>query len=67
MFDHASASTATEIVQNSAFERFARTGYVVSGLSPFPHFSNPFRLPRLVWSAGVGGVGDIEEVEHEGL
>jgi len=32
MFDHASTSTATEIVQNSAFERFARAGYVMSGL-----------------------------------
>lgn len=32
MFDQASTSTATEIVQNSTFERFARTGYVVSGL-----------------------------------
>lgn len=32
MFDHGSTSTATEFVQNSTFERFARIGYVVSGL-----------------------------------
>ena len=32
MFDHASSSTATNVAQNSACERFARAGYVVSGL-----------------------------------
>jgi hypothetical protein len=32
MSDHASSSPATQIAQNSVFERFARTGYVVSGL-----------------------------------
>ena len=32
MFDQKSVSTATEIVQNDTFERFARAGYVVSGL-----------------------------------
>ena len=32
MADHASSSTATQIAQNSVFERFARAGYVVSGL-----------------------------------
>jgi Domain of Unknown Function (DUF1206) len=30
--DHASSSPATQIAQNVVFERFARTGYVVSGL-----------------------------------
>ena len=35
MSDHASSSTATQIAQNSVFERFARAGYVVSGLSGF--------------------------------
>jgi Domain of Unknown Function (DUF1206) len=32
MSDHASSSTATQMAQNSVFERFARVGYVVSGL-----------------------------------
>ena len=32
MADHASSSTAAQIAQNSVFERFARAGYVVSGL-----------------------------------
>jgi hypothetical protein len=32
MSDHVSSSTATELAQNSVFERFARGGYVVSGL-----------------------------------
>ena len=32
MSDHASSDTATQIAQNSVFERFARAGYVVSGL-----------------------------------
>ena len=32
MSDHASSSPPTQIAQNSVFERFARTGYVVSGL-----------------------------------
>ena len=32
MSDHTSSSTATQIAQNSTFERFARAGYVVSGL-----------------------------------
>jgi hypothetical protein len=32
MSDHASSSTATQMAQNSVFERFARSGYVVSGL-----------------------------------
>jgi Domain of Unknown Function (DUF1206) len=32
MSDQASSPTATQIAQNSVFERFARAGYVVSGL-----------------------------------
>ncbi len=32
MPDDASSSTATQLAQNSVFERFARAGYVVSGL-----------------------------------
>jgi hypothetical protein len=32
MSDHVSSSTTTQIAQNSVFELFARTGYVVSGL-----------------------------------
>ena len=32
MSSHVSSSTATELAQNSVFERFARGGYVVSGL-----------------------------------
>ncbi|MDT5366409.1 MAG: hypothetical protein QOC62_840 [Mycobacterium sp.] len=32
MSNHASSSTPTQMAQNSVFERFARAGYVVSGL-----------------------------------
>ena len=32
MSDHASSSTATQVAQNSVFERLARAGYIVSGL-----------------------------------
>src|SRR6185295_14538197 len=32
MSDHASSSTVAQVAQNSVFERFARAGYVVSGL-----------------------------------
>jgi len=51
MFDHASASTATEIVQNSAFERFARTGYVVSGLL---HLTIGYLAIRIALGSSVG-------------
>jgi hypothetical protein len=32
MSGHTSSSAATQVAQNSVFERFARAGYVVSGL-----------------------------------
>ncbi|HYJ54257.1 MAG TPA: DUF1206 domain-containing protein [Mycobacterium sp.] len=51
MFDHASTSTATEIVQNSTFERFARTGFVVSGLL---HLTIGYLAIRIALGSGVG-------------
>jgi len=54
MFDHASTSTATEIVQNSTFERFARTGFVVSGLM---HVTIGYLAIRIALGSG-GGTAD---------
>jgi len=51
MSDLASTSTATEIVQNSTFERFARTGYVVSGLL---HLTIGYLAIRIALGSGVG-------------
>jgi len=51
MLDHASTSTATEIVQNSTFERFARTGFVVSGLI---HVTIGYLAIRIALGSGVG-------------
>jgi hypothetical protein len=51
MSDHASSSsTATQIAQNSVFERFARAGYVVSGLL---HLTIGYLAIRI--ALGVGG------------
>ena len=54
MSDLASTSTATEIVQNSTFERFARTGYVVSGLL---HLTIGYLAIRIALGSG-GGTAD---------
>ena len=51
MSDLASTSTAREIVQNSTFERFARTGYVVSGLL---HLTIGYLAIRIALGSGVG-------------
>jgi hypothetical protein len=51
MFDHASTSTATEIAQNSIFERFARIGYVVSGLL---HLTIGYLAIRIALGSTVG-------------
>ena len=51
MFDQASATSATEIVQNSTFERFARTGYVVSGLL---HLTIGYLAIRIALGSSVG-------------
>jgi hypothetical protein len=51
MLDHASTSSATEVVQNSTFERFARTGYVVSGLL---HLTIGYLAIRIALGSGVG-------------
>ena len=51
MSDHASSSTATQIAQNSAFERFARAGYVVSGLL---HLTIGYLAIRIALGSGVG-------------
>jgi hypothetical protein len=50
MPDHASSSTATQMAQNSVFERFARAGYVVSGLL---HMIIGYLAIRI--ALGVGG------------
>ena len=50
MSDHASSSTATQIAPNSVFERFARAGYVVSGLL---HLTIGYLAIRI--ALGVGG------------
>ena len=51
MFDQASASTATEIVQNGTFERSARAGYVVSGLL---HLTIGYLAIRIALGSSVG-------------
>ena len=50
MSDHASSSTATQIAEYSVFERFARAGYVVSGLL---HLTIGYLAIRI--ALGVGG------------
>jgi hypothetical protein len=50
MPDNASSSTATQMAQNSVFERFARAGYVVSGLL---HLIIGYLAIRI--ALGVGG------------
>jgi hypothetical protein len=47
-----SSTTATEIAQNSVFERFARAGYVVSGLL---HLAIGYLAIRI--ALGSGGTG----------
>jgi predicted transcriptional regulator with HTH domain len=51
MFDKKSASTATAIVQNDTFERFARAGYVVSGLL---HLTIGYLAIRIALGSSVG-------------
>ena len=53
MSDHAASSTATQIAQNSVFERFARAGYVVSGLL---HLTIGYLAIRI--ALGSGGSAD---------
>ena len=53
MSDHAASSTATQIAQNSLFERFARAGYVVSGLL---HLTIGYLAIRI--ALGSGGSAD---------
>ena len=51
MSDHAASSTATQIAQNSVFERFARAGYVVSGLL---HLTIGYLAIRIAVGSGGG-------------
>lgn len=51
MSDHASTTSPTEIVQNSIFERLARSGYVVSGLL---HLTIGYLAIRIALGTGVG-------------
>ena len=55
MFDHASSSTATEMAQNSVFERFARAGYVVSGLL---HLTIGYLAIRIALGSGGGNADE---------
>ena len=54
MSDHASSATATQMAQNSVFERFARAGYVVSGLL---HLTIGYLAIRIALGSG-GGTAD---------
>src|ERR1700676_1823961 len=51
MPDDASSSTATQMAQNNVFERFARGGYVVSGLL---HLIIGYLAIRIALGVGVG-------------
>ncbi|MGO9031949.1 DUF1206 domain-containing protein [Mycobacterium sp.] len=51
MPDHTSAPPGTEIAQNGVFERFARAGYVVSGL---PHLIIGYLAIRIALGVGAG-------------
>src|SRR6202048_206655 len=51
MFDRATPSTATQIAQTRAFERFARAGYVVSGLL---HLTIGYLAIRIALGSGGG-------------
>ena len=51
MSDHTSSTTATQIAQNSVFERFARAGYVVSGLL---HLTIGYLAIRIALGSGGG-------------
>ena len=51
MSDHTSSATATQIAQNSVFERFARAGYVVSGLL---HLTIGYLAIRIALGSGGG-------------
>ena len=53
MPDNSSPSTATRMAQNSVFERFARAGYVVSGLL---HLAIGYLAIRI--ALGSGGTAD---------
>ena len=54
MSDHASPSTVAQVAQNSVFERFARAGYVVSGLL---HLAIGYLAIRIALGSG-GGTAD---------
>src|ERR1700730_5379427 len=51
MSDHASSSTATQMAQNSVFDRFARAGDVVSGLL---HLTIGYLTIRIALGSGGG-------------
>ena len=51
MPDHASSSTAAQVAQNSVFERFARAGYIVSGLL---HLAIGYLAIRIALGSGGG-------------
>ena len=51
MSDHASSSTVAQVAQNSVFERFARAGYIVSGLL---HLTIGYLAIRIALGSGGG-------------
>ena len=51
MSDHVSSSTVTQVAQNSVFERFARAGYIVSGLL---HLAIGYLAIRIALGSGAG-------------
>ena len=54
MADHAS-STVAQVAQNSVFERFARAGYVVSGLL---HLTIGYLAIRIALGSGAGNADE---------
>jgi hypothetical protein len=53
--DHASSSTTTQMAQNGVFERFARAGYVVSGLL---HLTIGYLAIRIALGSGAGNADE---------
>ena len=51
MSDHGSSSTVAQVAQNSVFERFARAGYIVSGLL---HLTIGYLAIRIALGSGGG-------------
>ena len=55
MSNRTSSSTATQVAKNSVFERFARAGYVVSGLL---HLTIGYLAIRIALGSGGGNADE---------